>query len=87
MDLSNNIVATEEIRDSLALEFNGTARADEVAADLVISVSTARRHLDLLVARGWATRRTTHGPSGRYGAVDYTLTAEGLRTSKENEGL
>lgn len=77
----NQIVATEEVRDSLAREFNGSARPDEVADDLAISVSTARRHLELLVDRGWAIKgRTTHR------AMAYTLTARGLEASEQNEG-
>lgn len=87
MDVSRNLVATEEVRDCLVISFDACARADEVADDLAISVSTARRHLELLAERGWAVRGATHGPSGRFGAVDYTLTARGIEAHEGEEGF
>lgn len=81
MSTTSNLVATEEIRDTLGLDFPQGATAAQLADSLAISVSTARRHARLLTERGWAEAVR----QGRL--VLYTLTDRGRDSYRNNEGL
>jgi predicted ArsR family transcriptional regulator len=70
----NRITNHEDIRDTILHDFNATAQAVEVAEAMCISKTTARRHLEQMVKRGWAWRHTAHSViSGYHGAIEYTI--------------
>ena len=75
--MAEQIMATEEVRDELALDGPDTVR--NLAGRLEVSESTVRRSLGLLIARGWVER----GP----GRGIYQISEVGLRASEENVSL
>jgi response regulator of citrate/malate metabolism len=66
--MGHQITCHEEVRDCVLGHVAACSSARVVASELAISVSTARRYLEQMVARGWAQRlRTmTRNCKGRY---------------------
>ena len=81
--MSDNLVATEEIRDCIH-ELGGNPTVTSLAAELVVSESTVRRHLRVLTERGWVIPEP---PSARSHATRWKLTPRGQQAHDENEPL
>lgn len=79
--MSVALIATEEVRDTLAAE-DGPRTAAWLAEDLAVSHFAVRRHLQVLINRGQVRGMWGHGR-----AVVYSLTDAGRAASEANEGL
>ena len=77
--MAGNLVATEEVRDAL---YDRPMTAQELAADLVVSESTIRRHLAELFSRNQVTADVAPQRPARW-----KLTPEGAAASRSNESL
>jgi DNA-binding MarR family transcriptional regulator len=81
------IIAHEEVLRCIVSDFNGAAVADDLAVELVVSKTTARRRCEDMVERGWLWRYTGEiGPQGTRRAVGYSPTERGYEALRTNEG-
>lgn len=83
--MSRAIVSHEEVLAAIVSDLHGAAIVAEVADVLAVSTSTARRHCEDMVSRGWLSRSRGFGLSGRIGAVEYDVTPRGQQVHENGE--